>query len=495
MKKIIFLFFAFLYASTSIAQVLDCPVILDPNYVETPASILNSSTQNPNTTDQYVFNVKFHIVKNDDGSGVTADYGENEVMNAIMIMNTNFNQFNIFFKYKGFDVINSTSFMKVRVANFPNTNLTHPTFEQLLEFSKTGMTNPVYDYNAMNLFIVEGLDYSTISPFNSMVRGAAKMPGIDSVYGHNYFLSNTLPHEIAHNFKLLHTYHDYGTPNCEHVASGPTDDYYNSNTHGDRIEDTKASFLFGGNYVNQATCSFQNLTNYLDCNETPYVDVPVKNYMGSMNPCQNLQSNYLPGNGEFTSGQGTAMRNFISEYYNHPNNFWGFSNAKNTIESLYQPFESIPFGGNTIRSVTNNNDGTAEVCRNMLIKHRFQKGFDYVFTNVNPSDPSSATLINLPEIIYTTYTFGVQINQVNPEIINDVFVDCHREPFCQTEDFVKGLVVSTKVLGSMNLTLEELNEIQVKDPELFDKLLSEYYHIINKETSSGAVNQIIIYKN
>lgn len=39
----------------------------------------------------------------------------------------------------------------------------------------------------------------------------------------------------------------------------------------------------------------------------------------------------------------------------------------------------------------------------------------------------------------------------------------------------------------MNLTLEELNEIQVKDPELYDKLMSQYYHIINKETSSGAI--------
>ncbi len=493
MKKIIFLFFAFLYASTSIAQLLECPVTLDPNYVEPPASVLNSLIQNQNSTDKYVFNVKFHIVKNDDGSGVTATYGENEVMNAIMILNTNFNQFNIFFKYKGYDVINSTSFMKVRAANFPDTNLSHPTFDQLLEYSKTGMTNPVYDYNAMNLFIVEGLDYSTISPFNPMVRGAAKMPGIDSIYGHNHLLSKTLPHEIAHNFKLYHTYQDYGTENCEHVANFG-DIFYNSDTHGDRIEDTKASFMFGGAYANPATCTFQNPNGYADCIGTPYVDVPIKNYMSSTNPCQDLHSTYLPGTGEFTSGQGVYMRNIIALYYNHPNNFYGFNNAKNTVESLYQPFETIPYGGNIIRSVTDNNDGTAEVCRNMLIRHRFQKGFDYAFTNLNPSDPSIATLIDLPEIINTTYTFGVQINQVNPDIVNDVFVDCNRGSFCQTEDFVKGLVVSTNVLGSMNLTLEELNEIQVKDPELYDKLMSQYYHIINKETSSGAVKQTFIYK-
>lgn len=166
----------------------------------------------------------------------------------------------------------------------------------------------------------------------------------------------------------------------------------------------------------------------------------------------------------------------------------------NTIESLYEPFETIPFGGNIIRSVIDNNDGTAEVCRNMLIKHRFQKSFDYVFTNVNQSDLSAATINDLPEIINTTYTFGVQINQVNPETLHEVFVDCNREPFCQTEDFIKGSIISTKVLGSMNLTLEELNEIQVKDPDLFENLMKEYYHIIRKETESGAINQTTIYK-
>lgn len=494
MKKIIFLFFAFLYASTSIAQLLDCPVTLDSNDVQPPMSIYNRLVPISNPADKYVFNVKFHIVKNDDGSGVTATYGENEVMNAIMIMNTNFNQFNIFFKYKGYDVINSTLFMKIRNGNWPNSNLTHPTFNDLIEYSKTGMANPVYDYNALNLFIVEGINYTTLSPFNTRTAGIAKMPGIDSVYGHNYFLSNTLPHEIAHNFFLLHTAEHSDTQDCERVASDPTDINYNSDTKGDYVEDTKASFYFGGNFVNQANCSFQNPTNHADCINTPYVNVPVRNYMTSMNPCQSLQSNYLPGTGEFTIGQGSVMRNTIALYYNHPNNFYGFSNAKNTVESLYQPFETIPYGGNIIRSVTDNNDGTAEVCRNMLIKHRFQKGFDYSFTNVNPSDPSLATLIDLPEIINTTYTFGVQINQVNPDIVNDVFVDCHRESFCQTEDFVKGLVVSTNVLGSMNLTLEELNEIQVKDPELYDKLMSQYYHIINKETSSGAIKQTFIYK-
>lgn len=496
MKNITLLFFAFFYATSSVAQLLECPITLNSNDIQPPMSIFNNSVQNSNSIDQYVFNVKFHIVKNDDGSGVTASYGENEVMNAIMIMNTNFNQFNIFFKYNGYDVIPNTSFMKVRAANFPNTNLSHPTFDQLLEYSKTGMTNPVYDYNAMNLFIVEGLDYNALSPFNAMLAGAAKMPGIDSIYGHNHFLSSTLPHEIAHNFFLLHTHEQYGTPQCERVAN-PEDDFNNSATNGDRVIDTKASFMFGGNYVNLSTCTFQNPNGYADCLGTPYVNVPVKNYMTSMNPCQNLEANYLPGTGEFTPGQGNVMRNTIALYYNHPNNFYGLSNAKNTIESLYQPFDSQTVLGD-VTSVSDNEpgDGMANVCRGIEgINYRFQKGFTYNFSNIyNGTLISSNSVLEIPSIT-ASFIQGVQINEVHPTTIEEFGPSCTKEIICQLEPYIKGKIITTYMIGSTIYTIEELDQIKVKDPDLYDKLMSQTYNIVIKETASGAVNEKVIYKN
>lgn len=497
MKNTTLLFFAFFYATSSVAQILECPVTLNSNEIQPPMSIFNKSVQISNPTDQYVFNVRFHIVKNDDGSGVTAAYGENEVMNAIMIMNTNYNQFNIFFKYVGYDIINNSSFMKVRAANFPNPNLSHPTFEQLLEYSKTGMTNPVYDYNAMNLFIVEGLDYNALSPFNSRVAGAAKMPGIDSIYGYNHFLSPVLLHEIAHNFFLLHTAEHSGTPDCEHVATDPFDQFYNSDTHGDFVEDTKASFYFGGNFTNTATCTFQNPINYADCIGTPYVNVPVRNYMTSMNSCQNLQANYLPGYGEFTLGQGSVMRNTIALYYNHPSNFYGFSNAKNTIESLYQPFDSQIVLG-SITSVTDNElgDGLADVCRSILgFNYRFQKGFTYNFSNIYDGTPiSSHTVLEIPSIT-TSFIEGVQINQINPTTIAEFGPACTKGIVCQLEPYVGGRIITTYLIGSNIYTIEELDHIKVKDPDLYDKLMSQTYNIIIKETATGAVNEKVIYKN
>jgi hypothetical protein len=46
----------------------------------------------------------------------------------------------------------------------------------------------------------------------------------------------------------------------------------------------------------------------------------------------------------------------------------------------------------------------------------------------------------------------------------------------------------------MNITVKELNEIEVKDPELFNKLMEQYYYILKKYTSSGAIDQKVFYK-
>ena len=90
------------------------------------------------------------------------------------------------------------------------------------------------------------------------------------------------------------------------------------------------------------------------------------------------------------------MRTFIVDESNG-----GFlTNQLNTVASLYQPFEAIYVGGETIISVTDNTagDGLATVCRNSLKRHRFQKGFDYIFTQTYSPDSSSAQVHEIPLI-------------------------------------------------------------------------------------------------
>jgi hypothetical protein len=418
-----------------------------------------------NAETKYVLNVKFHIVYENEEYGVFPSYinvnsqqvnqfGEAEIMEILKDMNVTFNPHNIFFKYKGFDI----SY---------NSDVTNG-LQNGSSISSLGL----HDYNAYNIYFVNYTHIGHAYATNGNTR---------AVFSFHTMNDNSrvqvLGHELGHCFNLLHIFSNFNSSQCEHVTRDVNSPLYNANIAGDLVHDTPAQSL-NPSFNN---CVYNYNLNSTDCTGEPYVDVLPANYLG--------YDAYSTCGFHFTPGQVVRMRTHLqSPSMAH------VLLTYNTVESLYEPFEAIPFGGNIIRSVTDNGDGTAEVCRNMLIKHRFQKSFDYVFTNVNPSDPTSATINDLPEIINTTYTFGVQINQVDPTITNDFFVDCNRQPFCQTEDFVKGLVVSTKVIGSMNLTLEELNELQVKDPDLYENLMSEYYHIINKETETGAIKQTVIYK-
>lgn len=65
-----------------------------------------------------------------------------------------------------------------------NQNPTHPFFADMVQYSKTGMTNPVYNYYAMNLFIVEGIDISTVNGLPA-TAGVANRPGVDSVFSYD----------------------------------------------------------------------------------------------------------------------------------------------------------------------------------------------------------------------------------------------------------------------------------------------------------------------
>lgn len=46
----------------------------------------------------------------------------------------------------------------------------------------------------------------------------------------------------------------------------------------------------------------------------------------------------------------------------------------------------------------------------------------------------------------------------------------------------------------MNITVDELDAIEVKDPELYNNLMSQYYYILKKETDSGAKMEEFFYK-
>lgn len=66
---------------------------------------------------------------------------------------------------------------------------------------------------------------------------------------------------------------------------------------------------------------------------------------------------------------------------------------------------------------------------------------------------------------------------------------------CTFESYVSGKVYAMEVLGSMNISVKELNAIEARDPELYNNLMQEYYYILKKITASGAKTEQIFYKN
>lgn len=496
MKKVILLITLLLNSFLTFSQILDCPDYPNPDFAQPPTNIYSRSTQaNPPTSNKYVFNIKFHIVKNTDGSGVTANYGENEVMNAILILNTHYNPFNIFFKYRGFDVIKSTLNMRIRssaTSGLPNQNIANPFFADLVQYSKTGMTSPVYDYNAMNLFIVEGIDFNTATPFTPRTAGVAYTPGIDSVFAYNTLLTSTMPHELGHNFNLLHTHQGSGATGCELVNGS------NSATAGDLVTDTPASHVLALANVNTASCTYQNTANLADCTGTVYSNVPIKNFMSTNNLCRILGAGYLPGNAVFSLGQGNRMREQIETYYNNANNTYGYSNAKNDIESLYEPFAIVGIGGSTGSSTTaysksytpNETNTGANVWNCPTYTLRFQKGLNWIFSN--------STIGTLNKTITDQYNYSINNHLLNvqiPYLSSDIYQSGGIECFSSYEPYIKGDIKSLTNLGSQVIMYETLDEIKAADPNLYEQLQSQEYHIITKETESGFTDQKIIYKN
>ena len=86
---------------------------------------------------------------------------------------------------------------------------------------------------------------------------------------------------------------------------------------------------------------------------------------------------------EFTPGQIKRMRYYIAQSVVYLNPNYPYLNALMPLESLYQPFETVLVPGVSVASVSDNGNGTAEVCRNILQKDRFQKGFYTKFIEIH----------------------------------------------------------------------------------------------------------------
>jgi hypothetical protein len=514
MKKIFLLILLFPLFSIA-QQQFQCDFVPDASFYNT-SIYSNRSHKIPNINGQrFVFNVKFHHVL---GNGDVNQYnlGETSALRMIAQLNIGFNAHNIFFKYRGFDAISNSNFLV-----FGQNGAYFDTLRQ--QFVNNG-----YDDNAINVFIVNSGVQVADGQFKDIFLSA-------SAYN-NFMYNRFLSHEMGHILGLFHLesgtnicdncYITTAIPDCisvesnsplvkmakpifspslvyENVTRDPFNSNYNADNQGDWVADTGAAFIqYTYNYdrVPVQENSSCNLNHYNSRSDIVDPTGQVYNGLDNLNGnFMNMSSifNNTPA-GKFTVGQADRMKETIVSI-----SIDGVGallrqklcrNADGTanIWTLYQPFQTSRFV-TSIASTIDNGDGTAHVCRNYVSSnYRFQPGFDYEFPENQLPDLTTYTVLQTPLVESPAFNCPIKILQLSTDVMEAPTV-C-RVVFCIDEPFRFGIKYSTQVLGSMNITQEQLSEIQVKDPNLYDTLMSEYYHILKKITASGAEVQTIIYK-
>lgn len=505
LKKMAFSLVVFLLCkTTAYSQLQNCQEMYNPD-IQT-SNIVNSSPvfdipstssndfaqptgQNPDDRSypdtqrdrKYVYRVIYHVIRNGAGVRVSQPIGENECMNSILNLNVAYNKFNIFFKYGGVQYDDKDEM----VGSFSTGQLTS-VFRQL------------YNRSNFHIIILDGDITGTVDGHNAIVPGVGLIWSTVSFYSPQGFQTNrVVMHEVGHNFYLYHDFKNHGdTFSSEHVTRDFTTNNvgFNADGAGDQIFDTPATKIWSDNLYNELGIytGFDVDDNISlpasSINRLFRTEEPRNNNIMHVHDGHDYESGY-----SFTDGQGKRIRWALALDHRVGYHYW--MDAEIPYEELYQPFEIKYLPGNVIIRTSDNGDGTAKVCRNVIMRNRFQKGFHYTFydeennitANTNPNELKEIDGFNSDynKVLLAEYSPTIRISQVPI---------CNRLETCANEPYVRGLVFSTEILGSMNITVRELNELQVKDPQLYNQLLEEYYYILKKVTESGAEVNTVFYK-
>lgn len=264
---------------------------------------------------------------------------ESDVLRDVAKLNKRFNPFKIFFKYRGYDFIDSSRFYTVYLPYDPNDDGNDSSYTQLIEWARSN-NYQYYDYNSINIYVpyvTEGFSGVSGSWLCNVIQSWS--------FEHE---NNLKDHEMGHLFGLNHTHRDWRPPNnleyCEHVTRNRTDTLYNAETNGDKIHATAAVPDFRNEYcyemgfeppyyegcqdfyvyINPSSCSYEN-PDGVDCQGTPYQIFPadVQNIMSYSN-CTAL----------LHIGQGIYIREWIRDHWVTLQ----YNRVETTIKSLYEPY-------------------------------------------------------------------------------------------------------------------------------------------------------------
>ncbi|NRA92008.1 MAG: hypothetical protein HRU26_04880, partial [Psychroserpens sp.] len=299
--------------------------------------------------DPVVFNVYYWDVR---PHGFTDQVLElEEALASIAALNIAFNEYNIFFKFRGIEVLESPEVVYIRDvteegACMLTEEIDEDQFYSILNCQTTdlgtyALSTGNWRHDAFNVYTV-GV---TIG-----FGGAATIGSPGAIFMPRYNLdSPTVVHEFGHALGLCHTWHEYNTNYCEAVPRNSSNSDYNATEAGDNVIDTNAVPNFRSEYCyyedGSADCSltveeggyrFYYIDDcdytyediHVDCTETGYpfeiITADVQNFMAA-NPRECMES--------FTVGQAIRMRETIE--YDLTNRY---SDRMTDVDALYEHY-------------------------------------------------------------------------------------------------------------------------------------------------------------
>lgn len=508
-----------LVGNLAFSQSLDFECVTDENTDPDPIGVYSYATtsDSPSVIDYYntplVLNLYYWQVNNSNGeynpnNNPNMVLNETRVLESVAYLNKKYNDFNIYFKYLGFEVIPETP------SNLPNTVweldpsdgsygcVEYAGFDPdgygiidrcqhrgFFTWAKANYYNP----NAINIYVPYGTrGYAGAADF---------IPGTQNIQAANRITDFVITHEVGHNLGIRHT-----RSTTEHVTRDFQDPDFNATTRGDNVVDTNANRFFRKSvalfgtpypYVNLQTCQYEpngvfgNLPPELDNVDKPYVPqhYDITNAMSDCGPC-------MDENSELTMGQGIRARETIINRSDPGQTFGG---AITTLASLYEPYKGEYYVSGPLPSPPN--------------PPLFQPGFNYNFKDCSGNYPEPSAYED------TSFTIGLG-NYFVPADIDSQYFNTLTHPNHKAIDILfnnplpNDLAPSIRkcydnynrapVGGSVtkfndnvfntNVTITPQDSNSINDPNLINQLDAGLYKV-EKQYDDGTVEQTVIVKD
>ena len=505
MKSILFFICCtVLFCDNTLAQQGDFICGMPDEIVQDPVGVYSYSndTNVLNDFEPVVFNIFFWGINKSDGTPGISSLTEYECLTSVSQLNRVYNDFNIFFKYVGYD---NTSFNSDEYYHLTKWECLDGNPDNVFEFAaESGFVEP----HSFNVYVASGgADFSGYAQNYFKVNIATNHVFTDHFEG-------MIAHEVGHCLNLQHTHSAWDTNYCEHVTRDIQSNDYNALNNGDHLHETPAmpdfrnehlvELLLDGvpyevaidsfipyKYVNPVTFQYNN-PNGDDCVQpvnVPYDidELDVRNYMA-----------YNPASPEaffetFTTDQKIRMREAIIE-----DEYGLFSDSETTVSSLYEPYKGEYY--------------VAGPEPDPHTQPLFQPGFDYIFLACSCENQDGYDCVNGPcdfdENGFQSYTIIVKTVDKDETDYNSITLPNHSSIYIAQlndignrrcyDNFNKSASFGTVTkfndgVFNTNVTVMPQDSTQINNANLIEDLNPGLY-VIDKAYQDGSNSQSVILK-